>query len=139
MTKTRYPYSLVIICVVYPRFFILWVLRVFSRFWSMKSGCSKGIKGLNKGKTYCKDLCDNIQSISKPVIRRLASLSGVKHISSLIYGETMGVFKIFLENVICNAMTYMEHRNMLRGRRSWQWMSFMLSSERGRLYTGLAA
>ena len=34
-----------------------------------------------------------------PAIRRLARRGGVKRISGLIYEETRGVLKIFLENV----------------------------------------
>ena len=30
----------------------------------------------------------------------------VKRISGLIYKETRGVMKVFLENVVCNAVTY---------------------------------
>lgn len=39
--------------------------------------------------------------ITKPAIRRLARRGGVKRISGLIYEETRGVLKIFLENVRC--------------------------------------
>lgn len=42
---------------------------------------------------------DNIQGITKPAIRRLARRGGVKRISGLIYEETRGVLKIFLESV----------------------------------------
>ena len=52
---------------------------------------------------------DNIQSITKPAIRRLARRGGVKRISGLIYEETRGVLKVFLENVIRDAVTYTEH------------------------------
>ncbi|KAH0661293.1 hypothetical protein KY284_026224 [Solanum tuberosum] len=34
---------------------------------------------------------------------------GVKRISGLIYEETRGVLKIFLENVIRDSVTYTEH------------------------------
>ena len=37
-----------------------------------------------------------------------AVLSGVKGISGLIYEETRGVLKVFLENVIRDAVTYTE-------------------------------
>ena len=53
--------------------------------------------------------CDNIQGITKPAIRRLARRGGVKRISGLIYEETRGVLKVFLENVIRDAVTYTEH------------------------------
>ncbi|KAJ7889097.1 histone-fold-containing protein, partial [Mycena olivaceomarginata] len=56
-----------------------------------------------------KILRDNIQGITKPAIRRLARRGGVKRISGLIYEETRGVLKIFLENVIRDSVTYTEH------------------------------
>ncbi|KAF4359786.1 hypothetical protein F8388_008348 [Cannabis sativa] len=49
------------------------------------------------------------KGITKPAIRRLARRGGVKRISGLIYEETRGVLKIFLENVIRDAITYTEH------------------------------
>ena len=78
-----------------------------------------GYQGLGKGgaKRHRKILRDNIQGtptltcffriyvsdtrigITKPAIRRLARRGGVKRISGLIYEETRGVLKIFLENV----------------------------------------
>lgn len=51
----------------------------------------------------------NIQGITKPAFRRLARRGGVKRISGLIYEETRGVLKVFLENVIRDAVTYTEH------------------------------
>ena len=76
-----------------------------------KSGRGKGGKGLGKGgaKRHRKILRDNIQGITKPAIRRLARRGGVKRISGLIYEETRGVLKVFLENVIRDAVTYTEH------------------------------
>ena len=72
------------------------------------SGRGKGGKGLGKGgaKRHRKVLRDNIQGITKPAIRRRG---GVKRISGLIYEETRGVLKVFLENVIRDAVTYTEH------------------------------
>jgi len=49
------------------------------------------------------------QGITKPAIRRLARRGGVKRISGLIYEETRGVLKVFLENVIRDSVTYTEH------------------------------
>jgi histone H4 len=71
----------------------------------------KGGKGLGKGgaKRHRKILRDNIQGITKPAIRRLARRGGVKRISALIYEETRGVLKSFLEGVIRDAVTYTEH------------------------------
>lgn len=50
-----------------------------------------------------------IQGVTKPAIRRLARRGGVKRISGLVYEETRGVLKIFLEKVIRDSITYMEH------------------------------
>ena len=76
------------------------------------SGRGKGGKGLGKGgaKRHRKVLRDNIQGITKPAIRRLARRGGVKRISGLIYEETRGVLKVFLENVIRDAVTYTERK-----------------------------
>ncbi|KAF0913240.1 hypothetical protein E2562_020394 [Oryza meyeriana var. granulata] len=75
------------------------------------SGRGKGGKRLGKGgaKWHRKVLRDNIQGITKPAIRRLARRGGMKRISRLIYKETCGVLKIFLKNVIHDAVTYIEH------------------------------
>ena len=75
------------------------------------SGRGKGGKGLGKGgaKRHKKVLRDNIQGITKPAIRRLARRGGVKRVSGLIYEETRGVLKVFLENVIRDTVTYTEH------------------------------
>ena len=75
------------------------------------SGRGKGGKGLGKGgaKRHRKVLRDNIQGITKPAIRRVARRGGVKRLSGLIYEETRGVLKVFLENVIRDAVTYTEH------------------------------
>ena len=47
--------------------------------------------------------------VTAQAIRRLARRGGVKRISGLIYEETRGVLKIFLENVIRDSVTYTEH------------------------------
>merc|ERR1712000_409258 len=75
------------------------------------TGRGKGGKGLGKGgaKRHRKILKDNIQGITKPAIRRLARRGGVKRISAMIYEETRGVPKTFLEGVIRDAVTYTEH------------------------------
>ena len=78
------------------------------------SGRGKGGKGLGKGGAKLrKILRDNIQGITKPAIRRLARRGGVKRISGLIYEETRGVLKVFLENVIGDAVTYTEYKDPL--------------------------
>ncbi|XP_026983988.1 uncharacterized protein [Sagmatias obliquidens] len=85
--------------------------RVYVSSSLVMSGRGKGGKGLGKGgaKRHRKVLRDNIQGITKPAIRRLARRGGVKRISGLIYEETRGVLKVFLENVIRDAVTYTEH------------------------------
>ncbi|KAI5107423.1 histone H4-like [Silurus meridionalis] len=60
-------------------------------------------------RTTQSDIATDIQGITKPAIRRLARRGGVKRISGLIYEETRGVLKVFLENVIRDAVTYTEH------------------------------
>ena len=60
-------------------------------------------------KHHRKVLHDNIQGITKPAIRRLARRGGIKCISDLIYEETRDILKVFLENVIRDAVTYTEH------------------------------
>merc|ERR1712087_763857 len=52
---------------------------------------------------------DNIQGITKPAIKRLARRGGIKRISGLIYEETRGVLKMFMHNIIRDAVTYAEH------------------------------
>jgi histone H4 len=78
---------------------------------SKMSGRGKGGKGAGKGgaKRHRKVLRDNIQGITKPAIRRLARRGGVKRISGLVYEETRGVLKVFLEHVLRDAITYTEH------------------------------
>ena len=75
------------------------------------TGRGKGGKGLGKGGVmrHRKILRDNLQGITKPAIRRLARRGGVKRISGYIYEETRGVLKVFLEDVIRDAVTYTEH------------------------------
>ena len=73
------------------------------------SGKGKGGKGKGAAKRHQKVLKDNIQGITKPAIRRLARRGGVKRISGLMYEETRGVLKSFLENVVKDSVTYTEH------------------------------
>ena len=74
-------------------------------------GRGKGGKDLGKGgaKRHRHVLRDNIEDITKLDICRLVRRSGVKRIPGLIYEETSGVLKDFLENVIRDAVTYTEH------------------------------
>eukprot|EP00933_Yihiella_yeosuensis_P074509 TRINITY_DN8346_c0_g1_i2.p1 TRINITY_DN8346_c0_g1~~TRINITY_DN8346_c0_g1_i2.p1 ORF type:complete len:119 (-),score=24.72 TRINITY_DN8346_c0_g1_i2:312-668(-) len=75
-------------------------------------GKDSGAPLLGKGSSqakYRKVLRESIQGITKPAIRRLARRGGVKRISGLIYEETRGVLKTFLENVLRDSITYTEH------------------------------
>ncbi len=76
------------------------------------SGRGKGGKGFGKGgaKRH-KKRCNNIEGITNPAIRRLARRGGVKRLSGLIYEETRGVLKVFLQNIICDTIMYTEHSN----------------------------
>ena len=75
------------------------------------TGRGKGGKGIGKGgaKRHRKVLRDNIKGITKPAIRRLCRRGGVKRISQTIYEEIRGVLKLFLENVVRDAVTYTAH------------------------------
>ena len=76
------------------------------------SGRGKGGKGLGKGKKGPKRYRNskpNIMGVTKPAIRRLARRGGVKRISGNIYEETRGTLKVFLENVVRDAVTYCDH------------------------------
>ena len=95
---------------------IVWIIIWISidnekQAYHIMSGRGKGGKGLGKGgaKRHRQVLRDNIQGITNPAIRRLARRGGVKRISGLIYEETRGVLKVFLENVIRDSVTYTEH------------------------------
>jgi histone H4 len=47
--------------------------------------------------------------ISKPAIRRLARRGGVKRLSGLVYDETRNSLKLFLDRVLRDTISYMEH------------------------------
>ena len=82
-------------------------MNVLSRF--TMSGRGKDGNGLGKGGTkhHRKVLRDN-PGITKLTICRLAQCGGVKSISGLIYEDTRRVLKVFLENLIQDAVTYTE-------------------------------
>jgi len=62
-----------------------------------------------KTKRHRRVLRDSVYGVTKPAIRRLARRGGVKRISGLIYEETRGVLKTFLENIISDAIVYTVH------------------------------
>lgn len=50
-----------------------------------------------------------VSSVSRPVCLHPTHLPGVANTSPVIYEETRGVLKTFLESVIRDAVTYTEH------------------------------
>ncbi|KAG5179163.1 hypothetical protein JKP88DRAFT_167855 [Tribonema minus] len=56
-----------------------------------------------------KALRDSILGITKPAIRRLCRRGGVRRISGLIYEQMRGVLRVFMENVLRDAVTCTEH------------------------------
>jgi histone H4 len=75
------------------------------------AGRGKGAKGLGKGgsKRHRFILRDNLAGISRSAIRRLARRAGVARMSALVYNETRGVLKVFLQHLIQDAVVYTEH------------------------------
>ena len=76
----------------------------------LKGFATKKGKGFGKGgaKSHRKVLRENTQGIAKPAIHHLVRCGGAKRIFGLIYKETSGVLKVFLENVIRDAVNYTE-------------------------------
>ena len=73
------------------------------------AGKSGGISLKAVAVRHRKVLRYNVDGISKAAIRRLARRGGVKRLSGLIYEETRGVLKVFLENLVHDAVTYTNH------------------------------
>lgn len=75
------------------------------------SGRNKGGKGLVKVvvKRHRKVIRDSIQGITKPALKRLMRRAAVLEVSGLMYEESRGVLKVFLENLLKGAITYTEH------------------------------
>eukprot|EP00959_Pyramimonas_sp_CCMP1952_P180548 3775127-Pyramimonas_sp.AAC.1 len=67
--------------------------------------------GLGKcgAKRHRRVVRDNLQGITKPAIRRLARRGGVKRINRLVYDETRGYLRSFLETILCDVFTYAQH------------------------------
>ena len=66
-------------------------------------------KGNNSNKRQKKVLKENVKSISKGSIRRLARRGGVKRISSELYEEVRKTLRSFVEGVVRDATAYTEH------------------------------
>ena len=67
------------------------------------------LRGGSGRRRHRKVLRDNIQGVTKGAIQRLAHVAGVKRISGLVYEEIRGVLKVYLENVLKNAILYTNH------------------------------
>lgn len=59
-------------------------------------------------------LRDNIQSITKPAMKRLSLQAGVKYMSGLNYEELRGILKVALENVLRRAHIYRDYAKRTR-------------------------
>ena len=59
-------------------------------------------------KSAKKFLYNSIQGITKPAMRRLAHVGGVKTMSGIIYEDIRDILKIFLEKQVYNSMVYTE-------------------------------
>ena len=75
------------------------------------SGRGKGGKGLGKGsaKRHRKIIRDSIQGITAPALERLARRAGVKTLEKLVYEELRGILKLWLENILHDAVVVTEH------------------------------
>lgn len=79
-------------------------------------GVGKGKRGLGMGKGkgalgFKKRYRDNILSVTKPSIRRLARRGGIKRISSMMYDESRFVLKEFLTDVMRATVVHTDHAN----------------------------
>ncbi len=74
-----------------------------------KGKTSSGAKGSASTKRQKKVLRENVKSVSKGAIRRLARRGGVKRISSEVYEEVRKTLKAFVEGVVRDATAYTEH------------------------------
>jgi len=77
------------------------------------SGRGRQNKGLDKAGVQRQPpfLRDNLHGISKQSIRRLARRAGVMRMSALVCEEARAVLKVFVSNLIQDAVVYTEHAN----------------------------
>nr|XP_045726935.1 histone H4-like [Mirounga angustirostris] len=82
---------------------------------ALQEACEAYLVGLFEDTNLCAIHAKRVTIMPKDIqlARRIrgerARRGGVKRISGLIYEETRGVLKVFLENVIRDAVTYTEH------------------------------
>ena len=73
---------------------------------------TKGLGSARPGaKRHAKVLRDNIQGITAPALRRLARRGGVKRMNNLVYEDVRLVLKMFIQDVVRDAVLYTEHAN----------------------------
>lgn len=76
---------------------------------NVRPKAGKGAQGLGGAKRHRKVLRGNIGRITKPAIKRILSRAGVKRVSGLVYEEMRGNLRVFLEKIVRDMITYMEH------------------------------
>ena len=73
-----------------------------------KAKTAAGAKGSSTTRQK-KVLRENVKSITKGAIRRLARRGGVKRIAAEVYDEVRDTLRTFVENVVRDATAYTEH------------------------------
>jgi histone H3 len=69
----------------------------------------KSKKAVKVIKQHRKIIRDSIQGITAPAIVRICQTAGVKRIGGLIYEEFRMVMKIYMEELLCKSIYFMEH------------------------------
>ena len=81
-----------------------------SHSWVSSPGGSRPAKG-KQTKAEKRVQKDNIRGVSKGAIRRMAYRGGVRRISGIMYEETRGILKKFVERIVKDSVTYTEYSN----------------------------
>jgi histone H4 len=66
--------------------------------------------GRGKGGVQDEEKNNTTRCLTKPAIRRLCRRGGVKRISGAVYHKSREVVKIWLEKILRDAVTYVDHR-----------------------------
>ncbi|KAJ7186407.1 hypothetical protein C8R46DRAFT_1341842 [Mycena filopes] len=69
----------------------------------------QGHMGGPKRRCRCPVHMPVIEGVTKPAVRRMARRGGVKRISNIMYEETRGALKIFLEGLVRDSIIYNGH------------------------------
>jgi len=78
---------------------------------SPRTSTGMAARGKIAPKRHRKIIRDAIQGITNSAVRRLARRAGVARISGLVYYETKAVLRMFLTNLVRDAVMYTEHGN----------------------------